>query len=90
MPWVSRKDKILSFMVKIFSKFLLRLKFCLYLCSVFKIERVSKDTKKAREQRILKIKENERRTENMADAERKAQGGDGSDAGRCKFQLHGR
>lgn len=26
----------------------------------------------------------------MADAEREAQGGNGSDNGRCKFQLHGR
>lgn len=26
----------------------------------------------------------------MADAKREAQGGDGSDNGRCEFQLHGR
>lgn len=26
----------------------------------------------------------------VADAEREAQGGNGSDNGRCKFQLHGR
>ena len=49
MPWASRKDKILSFMVKIFSKFLLWLKFYPYLCNVFKIERAAKDTKKGRE-----------------------------------------
>nr|DAQ73330.1 MAG TPA: hypothetical protein [Caudoviricetes sp.] len=34
IPWDSRKDKILSFIVKIFSKILLWLKFYPYLCSV--------------------------------------------------------
>ncbi len=48
------------------------MRFSYYLCIVFKLERAHKDTKKARDKRILRLKENERRNKRMADAKRKA------------------
>ena len=51
---------------------------------MFKNKRAAKDSEKGRELQILAIKEYEQyRNKGVADAEREAQGGNGSDNGWC-------